>query len=94
MLNVIQKFSYVELCNYNNWNNAVIMEKLFEKYLKRGITIANIEQRKVFTEWLSQKSGIVKFFSILQTIYSENYIFFKKKYKLGDVYLKLQDVQK
>ena len=48
MLDVIQKFSYVESCNYNNWNNTIIMERLFEKYLKRRIAIAGIEWRKVF----------------------------------------------
>jgi hypothetical protein len=74
MLNAIQKFNHVESCNHNDWNNATIMEKLFEKYLKRRIAITGVKWRKIFTEWSIQKSGIVEFFSILRTIYPENYI--------------------
>ena len=51
------------------------MNRLFEKYLKRKIAIVNIEWKKIFTEWSMQKSGIVEFFSILRTIYPENYQF-------------------
>ena len=75
MLNAIQKVCRAIPCNYNDWNNPTIMDKLFEKYLKRKIAIVNIEWKKIFTEWSMQKSGIVEFFSILRTIYPENYQF-------------------
>jgi hypothetical protein len=74
MLNAIQKANHI-VCNHNDWNNATIMDRLFEKYLKRKIAIANIEWRKLFTEWSMQKSGIVEFFNILRTIYPKNYEF-------------------
>lgn len=77
MLNAIQKVCHVVSCNYNDWNNATIMDKLFEKYLKRKIAIAGIEWRKLFTEWATQKSGIAEFFSLLRIIYPENYTFAK-----------------
>ena len=80
MLDAIQKFNnHVESCSYNDWNDAIIMGKLFDKYLKRRIAISGVEWRKVFTEWASQKSGIVEFFSTLRTIYPENYIFFEQE---------------
>ena len=75
MLNAIQKVCRAISCNCNDWDNPTIMDKLFEKHLKRKIAIADIEWRKLFAEWSKQKSGIVEIFSMLRTIYPENYKF-------------------
>jgi hypothetical protein len=75
MLDAIQKARRVIPCNYNDWNNSTIMDKLFEKYLKRKIAIADIEWKNLFTKWLEQKSGIIEIFSMLRAIYPENYNF-------------------
>src|SRR3954447_22736622 len=46
ILDAIQKVGHVESCNYNDWNNASIMDKLFEKYLKRKLQLLALNGKK------------------------------------------------
>lgn len=57
-----------------DWNNEIIMEHLYELYLKRNIR-RSVEWRQVFQNWMQQKSHIIKLYTHFCEIYDLDYKF-------------------
>ena len=49
-----------------DWNNEIIMEHLYELYLKRNIR-RSVEWRQVFQNWMQQKSHIIELYIVFYT---------------------------
>ena len=61
-------------CTLADWNNEIIMENLYELYLKRNIR-RSIEWRQVFQNWIQQKSNIIELYTHLSKIYDLDFEF-------------------
>ncbi|GES84180.1 hypothetical protein GLOIN_2v1880126 [Rhizophagus clarus] len=67
---------HVPTCIPSNWNNLMLMTKLFDYYLKRR-TISKINWYTIFDMWGKQESDIFELYSNLKKIYP-------KSHKFGD----------
>ncbi|CAG8726827.1 16507_t:CDS:2, partial [Gigaspora rosea] len=56
------------------WNNEAITNNIFNYHLKKQ-TIANINWRQFFQNWLDQPSTIIKLRGMLQPLYPYNHTF-------------------
>ncbi|UZO02042.1 uncharacterized protein OCT59_020540 [Rhizophagus irregularis] len=61
-------------CMLTDWNNEIIMEHLYELYLKRNIR-RSVEWRQVFQNWMQQKSHIIELYTHFCEIYDLDYKF-------------------
>ena len=61
-------------CMLTDWNNEIIMEHLYELYLKRNIR-RSVEWRQVFQNWMQQKSHIIELYTHFGEIYGLDYKF-------------------
>lgn len=57
-------------CTLADWNNEIIIEHLYELYLKRNIRRL-VEWRQVFQNWIQQKSSIIELHTHLGNIYMD-----------------------
>ncbi|RHZ81289.1 hypothetical protein Glove_122g140 [Diversispora epigaea] len=69
-----QEIYQLPKCTLANWNNEMIMEKLYELHLKRNIR-RSIEWRQIFQSWKQQKSNIIELYTHLNNIYDLDYKF-------------------
>ncbi|RHZ78259.1 hypothetical protein Glove_166g30 [Diversispora epigaea] len=75
------------ICTPNEWNNFDILQQTFDRHIKfRKITITILlDWKKLFDNWLLQKSTIIQIPKWLQKIYPDNYqICEKELYPSGD----------
>ncbi|CAB4486000.1 unnamed protein product [Rhizophagus irregularis] len=61
-------------CTLADWNNEIIMEHLYELYLKRNIR-RSVEWHQIFQNWIQQKSSIIELYTHLDDIYGIDYEF-------------------
>ncbi|GBB98765.1 hypothetical protein RclHR1_33110001, partial [Rhizophagus clarus] len=61
-------------CMLTDWNNEIIMEHLYELYLKRNIR-RSVEWRQIFQNWIQQKSNIIELYTHFGKVYDSNYVF-------------------
>ena len=61
-------------CTLTNWNDMIIMEKLYELHLKRNIK-RSVEWYQVFQYWIQQKSNVIELYTHISKIYDLNYEF-------------------
>ena len=61
-------------CTLADWNNEIIMEHLYELYLKRNIR-RSVEWHQIFQNWIQQKSNIIELYDHLSKIYDADYEF-------------------
>ena len=60
-------------CSLSDWDNDVLMEKVFSYHLKRQ-TISNINWRKFLSKWREQET-IIELHSSLKQLYPMDYEF-------------------
>ena len=69
-------------CTLADWNNEIIMENLYEMYLKRNIR-RSVEWCQVFQNWIQQKSSIIEIYAHLSKIYDADYEFQERELRRG-----------
>ncbi|RHZ51444.1 hypothetical protein Glove_478g11 [Diversispora epigaea] len=68
------------ICNSNRWDNQELMNEAFARHIKsRKIPNTINDWQKLFLNWKSQKSSIILFPKILESIYPINYQFQDKE---------------
>ena len=79
-------------CTLADWNNEIIMENLYELYLKRNIR-RSVEWHQVFQNWIQQKSNIIELYTHLGKIYDLDYEFQERELQVWYILLRAKDVQ-
>ena len=71
----IRKYMNTPYCKSCDWNNIQIMTRAFEKYLKRKISVVDVDLNwyRFFVKWKEQQTTIIEFTSHLASIYPVNY---------------------
>ncbi|RHZ74795.1 hypothetical protein Glove_219g105 [Diversispora epigaea] len=74
--NILKSFDGKDLFGLScDWNNIEIMTQAFEKYLKRRISVVNLNWHLFFTKWKQQSTTIIEFSSHLASIYPADFEF-------------------
>ncbi|CAB4433656.1 unnamed protein product [Rhizophagus irregularis] len=74
IIQAIRTYMNTPYCKSCDWNNIQIMAHAFEKYLKKRISVININWYQFFAKWKQQSTTIIELLHILLLyIYPVNY---------------------
>ncbi|CAG8644717.1 5494_t:CDS:2 [Cetraspora pellucida] len=62
-------------CTVADWDNEIIMNHLFELYLKKAVSKSNEEWHQVFQSWKQQKSNIIELYTHIRKTYGQDHEF-------------------
>ncbi|RHZ59138.1 hypothetical protein Glove_365g253 [Diversispora epigaea] len=69
---IIHNKQYIT-CTSSAWNNELLMNDIYNYHLQKR-TIADMNFKSFFIEWLNQHSTIIELYEKLQKLYPSNYI--------------------
>ncbi|RHZ82005.1 hypothetical protein Glove_115g68 [Diversispora epigaea] len=73
---ILQQFpNDLRICTLNEWNNSDFLQQAFDQHIKsrKIITSILLDWKKLFDDWLLQKSTIIQIPKMLQKIYPIDY---------------------